>query len=72
MAQFDGTYCYDEEMLEEALKLYPEPTIIFFLHWHWQFPHPRSFPYIQALSVVRGGQSGLAEAEAFELIRRIE
>lgn len=32
------------------------------------FPHPRSPEYLRALAMVRGGQSGLPFAEAFELI----
>jgi LmbE family N-acetylglucosaminyl deacetylase len=36
------------------------------------FPHPRSEKYIRALAAVRGGQSGLAAAEAFSVVRSIE
>lgn len=37
-----------------------------------QFPHPRSDEYIRALARVRGGQSGLPAAEAFQLLRSVE
>lgn len=33
-----------------------------------KFPHPRSLEYLDALVKVRGGQSGMLAAEAFELI----
>jgi len=33
-----------------------------------QFPHPRSPEYLKALATVRGGQSGMLTAEAFELV----
>ncbi|MFA6316403.1 MAG: PIG-L family deacetylase [Elusimicrobiota bacterium] len=36
------------------------------------FPHPRSGKYLRSLAAVRGGQSGLAAAEAFILIRRLD
>ncbi len=36
------------------------------------FPHPRSEKYIRALAYVRGGQSGLAAAEAFSVVRTVE
>jgi len=35
------------------------------------FPHPRSTKFIESLSHVRGVESGLKNAEAFELIRNI-
>lgn len=35
------------------------------------FPHPRSPEYVKALALVRGGQSGLAAAEAFRTVRRL-
>lgn len=36
------------------------------------FPHPRSEQYLRALATVRGAQSGLDAAEAFELVRAVE
>lgn len=33
-----------------------------------EFPHPRSSKYLRALATVRGGQVGIMEAEAFELV----
>ena len=33
-----------------------------------EFPHPRSVTYLRALATVRGGQSGMMAAEAFELV----
>ena len=36
-----------------------------------QFPHPRSLKFLESLSNVRGVESGLKNAEAFELIRNI-
>jgi N-acetylglucosamine malate deacetylase 1 len=35
------------------------------------FPHPRSKEYIKALSMVRGGECGLKNAEGFCLVREI-
>ena len=36
-----------------------------------EFPHPRSEEYIRALSIVRGAQSGLKNAEGFCIVREI-
>lgn len=36
------------------------------------FPHPRSLKYLEAQALVRGGQSGLAAAEAFCVVRDIQ
>lgn len=33
-----------------------------------EFPHPRSLEYLKAIATVRGGQSGMMAAEAFELM----
>ncbi len=33
-----------------------------------EFPHPRSLEYLEAMAKVRGGQSGMPVAEAFELV----
>jgi hypothetical protein len=35
------------------------------------FPHPRSIKAIESLAMLRGTESGLKKAEAFQLIRNI-
>lgn len=36
-----------------------------------KFPHPRSLDFLDALSKIRGSESGLKKAEAFKLIKEI-
>ena len=36
------------------------------------YPHSRSYEKIKSLADYRGGQSGLAFAEAFEIARKID
>ena len=36
-----------------------------------EFPHPRSFKAIENLSIQRGIESGLKNAEAFEIVKSI-
>lgn len=54
----DVSGCIDKKM--DAMKCYGSELR--------EFPHPRSLEYLAALAKVRGGQSGLLAAEAFELV----
>lgn len=71
--RFDGAMSFHpnifisiEDFLDkkwQALKVYGQEMR--------DFPHPRSEKYIRSLAFVRGGQSGLEAAEAFQLVRDI-